>query len=193
MKRMPFIILISIFIFGLLPVVVSAEIEADHESVRRMLTAPDNQFFDMWETDSLIEVLVDIISNDPADAPYHERVVSSALKVLGSMNVPEAVPLLIDNLDEYTTICLYWLGTYAEPDTISAIVEYLDDESPSVRCEAATALGTVPVSESTSGTVEDEKVSDQISIALEAINGQLEVETDTDVIDALTSALEHLS
>jgi len=195
MNKIAISLLISLAILGLFPVMTPAEMTADYDSVRLMLTAPDNQRFDQWDRDSLVVVLIDIVTNDPEDAMYHDRVVSSALKVLGSMNVPEAIPLLIDNLDTYTTTCLFWLGTYADPDAVSAIVGYLGDDDPSVRYEAAAALGTIPLVEPAPGVeVEiDEELASQIELAVEALNARLEVETDTAVVEALTVALEHLS
>ena len=193
MKKLTLIIMISIFTFGMPPAAANAALQADHDSVRRMLTAPDNQYFDLWDQDSLVEVLIEIIANDPVDAEYHERVVSSALKVLGSTNVPEAVPVLIENIDDYTTPCLYWLGTYAAPDAVNTIVEVLDDGDESVRCEAATALGMIPIMENVSGIEVDEEFMTSIDLAKNALSAQLEVETDTDVIAALNTALEHLS
>jgi len=195
MNRIAISLLISLVILGLFPAATPAEMTADYDSVRLMLTAPDNQRFDHWDQESLIKVLVDIVTNDPEDAMYHDRVVSGALKVLGSMNVPEAIPLLINNLDTYTTTCLFWLGTYADPDAVSAIVGYLGDDDPSVRYEAAAALGTIPIVETAPGVEVDvdEELISEIELAVDALNARLEVETDTAVVEALTGALEHLS
>lgn len=193
MKKLTLIILISLLAIGLLPVAANATEQADYDAVRRMLTAPDNQVFDMWDQDSLVEVLIEIIENDPVDAPYHDRVINSALVVLGSTNVPEAVPVLIDNVDEYTNPCLYWLGTYAEPEAVDTIVGFLGDEDASVRCEAATALSTIPVELNVAGTEVDEELMTSIEAAVEGLGFRLEVESDTSVIDALNEALEHLS
>jgi HEAT repeat protein len=70
--------------------------------------------------------------------------VSSALKALGALHVPEAVEVLVSKLPEYPTSCLYWLGTYASAVAVNAVVEYLDNEDPSLRCEAAEALARLP-------------------------------------------------
>ena len=192
MKKLTLIILISIFTIGMLPAAANATLQADHDSVRRMLTIPDNQNFDAWDQDSLVDVLIEIIANDPVDAMYHERVVSSALKVLGSTNVPEAVPVLIENIDTYTTACLYWLGTYGEPDAVNTIVEFLDNDDESVSCEAAAALGTIPIAENMSGIEVDEEFMTSISLAIIVLETRLDVETDPDVVIALNKALEHL-
>src|SRR3989304_3777211 len=107
MNKMAIGLLISLAILGLFPVMTPAEMTADYDSVRLMLTAPDNQRFDQWDQESLVVVLIDIVTNDPEDAVYHDRVCPSALKVVGWMNVPEAILLLIDKLDTYTTTCLF--------------------------------------------------------------------------------------
>jgi HEAT repeat protein len=169
--------------------VAHATIEVDIQSVRLMLTAPDNQDFSIFETESLVDALVEIIENDPPDADYHERVVASALIVLGDMHLPETVDVFIGNLDEYTTTCLYWLGTFASAEAVEAITGYLDDDDPSVRYEAASALATVPMPETDS---EDENLAGALTGASEVIRTRLEVEEDGSVREALTEALEHI-
>ncbi|MCX6647319.1 MAG: HEAT repeat domain-containing protein [bacterium] len=194
--RLKYIFLIAIFIVFAAPSIAMAQ-PADVTGVRQMLTAFDNQDFSIFDEESLITSLVEIIVNDPVDAEYHDRVVRGALAVLGELHAPEAIGLLIDNLDTHTTTCLYWLGTYATTDSIEAIAEYLGNEDPSVRYEAASALGTIPLDEFSTGVSGEVNVpveiTDAVKAVMELINSRLDVEDDTDVIAALTVAKDHLS
>lgn len=184
---------IAFLIFSLIPGNAIAG-TTDTADVRFMLTAFDNQDFSIFEEGSLIESLVEIIETDPIDAPHHDRVIRGALAVLGELHAPEAVDLLIENLDIHTTTCLYWLGTYAEMASIEAIVEYLDDEDASVRYEAAAALGTVPFSDIDISVIDTgDGILKTVDEALDKIESQLAVEDDGDVILALIEAREHLS
>jgi HEAT repeat protein len=176
------------------PIAQVSAVPTDVNSVRQMLTAFDNQDFTIFDQDQLVESLIEIIENDPADAPYHDRVVGGALAVLGELRAEGAVDLLIEHLDSYTTTCLYWLGTYATSESILAIVEYLGSDDPSVRYEAAAALSTIPLDGLTPGTVEiEEDLLDAVNEAVEMINSRLEVEEDPSVVEALTLALEQIS
>ena len=191
--KLRYIFLPIIFVILIIPTVALA-IPADVTGVRQMLTAVDNQDFSIFDEEYLIDSLVEIIETDPADAPFHERVIRGALAVLGELHAPEAVDLLIENLDDHTTTCLYWLGTYAATESIEAISEYLDDEDESVRYEAASAMGTIPLDDPAIGvSVNEEEFASVVQDAIALIDAQLVVEDDVDVIVALTEAREHLS
>jgi HEAT repeat protein len=183
---------IQIAMLVLIPVLATAvwaSIPADYDTVRLMLTAPDNLDLSMFDQESLIPVLVDIALNDDPEAAYHDPVVTSALKWLGSMHVPEAVEPLIGNLSEYPTTCVYWLGTYASADAVNAIVPMLDSDDASVRYEAAVALSTLPV-----GDPEDEAWMESLTDALERVTSMTaSVQTDQDFTSALSDAAGHLS
>jgi len=191
MRRLSLFILTAMLIIPAFETVAHATIEADIQSVRQMLTAPDNQDFSIFETESLIDALIEVIENDPPDADYHERVVASALIVLGDMHLPETVDVFIGKLDEYTTTCLYWLGTFASADAVDAITGYLDDDDPSVRYEAASALVTTPVIETDSEN-DNEELREALTTASEVIRTRLEIEDDDSVREALLEALEHI-
>lgn len=192
MRRI-YLIILTIIILTV-PILQVSAVPTDVNSVRRMLTAFDNQDFTIFDEEQLVESLIEIIENDPADAPFHDRVVGGALVVLAELRAEGAVDLLIEHLDSYTTTCLYWLGTYATPESINAIVEYLGSDDPSVRYEAATALGTIPLDGLTPGAVDvEEDLLDALNEAVGAINSRLEIEDDEAVITALTLALEHIS
>ncbi len=192
MRRI-YLIILTIIILTV-PILQVSAVPTDVNSVRRMLTAFDNQDFTIFDEEPLLESLIEIIENDPADAPYHGRVVGGALAVLGEMHADEAEDLLIEHLDSYTTTCLYWLGTYATPESIDAIVEYLGSDDPSVRYEAANALGTIPLDGLTMETVGvEEDLHDALNEAIGTINSRLEIEEDESVVTALTLALEHIS
>ncbi len=190
-KKISLLLLTSVLL--MIPSVMYAGMIAENASVRRCLTVPDGMDLSFFEPDSLIPVLIDIVENDPVDAPYHDRVVSGALKTLGEMHVPETVDLLISNLDNYTTTCIYWLGTYSDSIALDSIVNYIQDEDPSVRYEAATALAGFPDSEElTPGGSIDNQMPDSLHHAITVLQAQLEVETDTDVTGAINLALSHL-
>ena len=192
MRRTCLIILTIIILT--VPIAQVSAVPTDVNSVRQMLTAFDNQDFTIFDEELLVESLIEIIENDPADAPYHDRVVGGALAVLGELRAEGAEDLLIEHLDSYTTTCLYWLGTYATPESIDAIVEYLGSDNPSVRYEAAAALGTIPLEGLTPGAVDvEEDLLDAVNEAVGAINSRLEIEDDEDIIEALQLALEHIS
>lgn len=198
MRRI-YLIILTIIILTV-PILQVSAVPTDVNSVRRMLTAFDNQDFTIFDEEQLVESLIEIIENDPADAPFHDRVVGGALVVLAELRAEGAVDLLIEHLDSYTTTCLYWLGTYATPESINAIVEYLGSDDPSVRYEAATALGTIsldgltPVDGLTPEIMEiEEDLLDALNEAVGAINSRLEIEDDEAVLTALTLALEHIS
>jgi HEAT repeat protein len=192
MRFMNFL-LIALMILAIAPAQLYAG-TVDTSEVRQMLTAFDNQDFSIFEEDGLIDSLIEIIETDPVDAPYHDRVIRGALSVLGELQVPEAVDILIGHLDAYPTTCLYWLGTYATPESIEAIGSYLDNEDASVRYEAANALGTIPLDD-IGVEVEnpDEELITSIDNVLAIINDRLQIEDDSDVADALNAAMEHLS
>lgn len=193
MRRTCLLIILT-FIILTVPIAEVSAVPTDVNSVRLMLTAFDNQDFTIFDEEQLVESLIEIIENDPADAPYHERVVGGALVVLGELRAEGAVDLLIEHLDSYTTTCLYWLGTYAYPESIDAIVEYLGSDDPSVRYEAAAALGTIPLDGLTPGTVGvEDDLLDALNEAVGTINSRLEIEDDEAVLEALTLALEHIS
>jgi HEAT repeat protein len=195
MRRLSLLILTAILLVPVWATAAHATIQADVQSVRQMLTAYDNQDFSVFETDSLIDALIEIIENDPQDADYHEQVVASALVVLGDMHLPDTVDVFIGKLDEYTTTCLYWLGTFASADAVDAITGYLNDEDPSVRYEAASALATIPILAVDTGhedEEEDEELATALTSASDVIRARLEVEEDDSVREALTEALEHI-
>jgi len=188
MRQISLLILTAILLIPVAATVALAAVPADVDTVRLILTAPDNQDFSMFEESSLVEALIEIIENDPETAAYHEQVVSGALKVLGGLHVPEAVDVLIGKLEEYPTICLYWLGTYASADGVAAIVPYLDSEDASVRYEAAAALASLP-----EGDLEnDEELVEQIWIAVESLYERTQVEEDEAVKEAMQAALRHI-
>ncbi len=188
MQRTTIAILISILLLPAMAATAYAAVPADTDTVRLMLTAPDNQDFSMFEEESLIAALIDIIRNDRESAVYHERVVTSALAVLGELHPPEAVDVLIGKLDEYPTTCLYWLGTYASADGLAAMIPYLSDEDASARCEAAVAIGNVP-----DGDPEDDEWAGQLVAATQAMIERLHVEEDEAVQDAIRAALAHIA
>ena len=187
MRRISLLILLSISTMLSAATVTSAQIEADYNSVRLMLTAPDNQDFSMFEQESLASILIEIIENDPEDARYHDRVVSSALVVLGGLHVPEAVDVLIGQLDNYTTTCVYWLGTYATADAVAAITGYLDSDDPSVRYEAAAALAGLPEID-----LEDADLVEQLTDTAEVLRARVDIEEDSSVVEAVTEALDRI-
>jgi hypothetical protein len=188
MKSTSFILSITlILILGVS--VARAEIVTDLVSVRLMCTATDNVDFSGFDQSLLPGIFIAIIENDPVDARYHQRVVSCALKSLAKMHVPEAVPVLIESALEYTTTCLYWLGTYADASAVDTIVEYLDSEDPSVRYEAASALASLPEPDDNSG---DEYIASLVR-ASDALEARVDVENDTSVTDAIREAEGHLN
>jgi len=191
MKRFfPIVIIISATIIFLAFAAVGAfaATQPDVENVRRMLTAPDNQDLSVFDQDALVDVLVQIIENDPEEAEYHDRVVTCALKALGSMHAPQAVDLLVANLDKYPTTCLYWLGTYADVRAVDAMTSRLEDEDPSVRYEAASALASIPFDESCTG----DSWRDVLYAAYTKLVETKQLEEDEDVSEALSSAIDNL-
>lgn len=188
MRQTVLAFIIVIFPAALIPLATHSSAQTTVETVRRMCTAPDNQDFTVFDQELLPEILIEIIQDDPPDSPYHERVVSSALKALGALHVPEAVEVLIGKLDEYPTACLYWLGTYASSDSVAAIAEYVTNDDPSLRCEAAEALGRLPDPQ------EDDE--DYTASLIEALNGlgiAIAGEEDEAVSDALEEAWAHVA
>ena len=165
-----------------------AATQPDVENVRRMLTAPDNQDLSVFDQDALVDVLVQIIENDPEEAEYHDRVVTCALKALGSMHAPQGVDLLVANLDKYPTTCLYWLGTYADVRAVDAITSRLEDEDPSVRYEAADALSRIPAPSKTT----TREYASIIDAALSLVAFMAPDEEDKSVAEALWKATTHL-
>ncbi len=183
MRKLILLFLIATFAMALFPPSAIATISTTVETVRRMCTAPDNQDFSIFDQELLPGVLIEIIENDPEDAEYHDRVVSSALKVLGGLHVPEAVDVLVGKIDEYPYPCLHWLGTYTTVESIAAIIEYLDDEDASLRYEAADALVRLPRL--------DEYDEDLQSVLIEArdrIAEQMQIEDDEAVLGMLELA-----
>jgi len=191
MRRLILLAITAILILPATASVCLAEIEADVDDVRLMLTAPDNQDFSIFESESLANALVEIIEDDPVDADYHDRVVAGALVVLGEMHPPDTVDVFIGKLDEYTTTCLYWLGTFASPDAVEAIAGYLDNDKPSIRYEAASALGTVPLADIDEEN-ENEELTEALNSATEILQARLEVEEDESVLEALREAIAHI-
>jgi len=182
---------LSITIFAVLVAAVAAVATAETtvETVRRMCTAPDNQDFSVFDQELLPDILIEIIEDDPLDAEYHERVVSSALKTLGALHVPEAVGVLVSEVEEYPTTCLYWLGSYDSPEAVATILEYLDDEDASLRCEAVEALGRLPAPDDET----EEEYAEYIYIAFDRIAERASIEEDGSVIDALREASVHIA
>ncbi len=180
------IFLTTFLLILFIPTVSRATVPPDIETVRLMLTAPDNQDLSVFDQEPLADILIEIIENDPDTAMYHERVVTSALKWLGSMQAPQAVDVLIANLEDYPTTCLYWLGTYASTDAVEAIIPYLDDKDASIRYEAAAALTGLPDIEP------NDEWTELISSTLDAIAQKLEIEKDEAVKDVLVEACNHL-
>ncbi|MCK4721355.1 hypothetical protein KAU08_11870, partial [bacterium] len=76
MRRTCLIILTIIILT--VPIAQVSAVPTDVNSVRQMLTAFDNQDFTIFDEELLVESLIEIIENDPADAPYHGRVVGGA-------------------------------------------------------------------------------------------------------------------
>jgi len=189
MRLMTLLLVTAFIILPMLPMTARAGIPADIDTVRLMLTAPDNQDLSIFEPESLIIALVDIALNDSVNAAYHESVVRSALVHLGKMHAPEAVDVLILRLDGHTTTCIYWLGTYAVPEAVEAIVPYLESDDASVRHEAATALGSLP--EISDDASEDEIAAwnEILDMALAALSGAIDSETDPDVRSAIIDAI----
>ena len=79
MRQITIILTAILIIIPAISLPASAGVPADIDSVRLMLTAPDNQDLSFFETDSLVDALLEIAMNDPSDAAYHDRVVRSAL------------------------------------------------------------------------------------------------------------------
>jgi len=188
MRRYYKIQIAILIIFPILATAAWASMPADYDTVRLMLTAPDNQDMSMFDVETLVGVLVDIAMNDDPDAAYHDTVVSSALKWLGSMHAEEAVEPLIANIEDYTTTCIYWLGMYASPDGVDAIVTMLESNDESVRYEAAVALSTLP-----EGDLDNEEW-------VEALNGALAkmmtvgqgISTDDEFAEVMSGAVTHI-
>jgi len=181
--------LIGIILTLIVAMGASASPVTNPEIVRLMCTATDNQDFSIFNPAELPAILIDLIRNDPPDAPLHERVVQSALKALGTMHVAEAVPVLIEKIPEYSTICIFWLGTFADPAAVNALVGSLDDEDASVRCEAADALGRVPAPDK---DAPDRDYVQSLIDALTAVAERVGIEEDDDVKKALETATLHL-
>jgi HEAT repeat protein len=153
-----------------------------------MCSAPDRQDFTVFDQEALPGILIEIILHDPPDAEYHERVVVSAIKALGAMHVDAAVPVLIEKSSEYPTTCIYWLADYAHPDAVDTITGFLDNDDPSVRYEAADALGRLKAPDESTG---DEYIFSLTDALMAAVNRK-KIEVDPDVLDAFDAAILHL-
>jgi len=192
MKKI-FIILASIVVLaGLLPSMAMA-VPTDYDTVRRFLTSVDFQDYSEFDQDLLPGILIDIIENDPEDAEYHERVLESALVVLGQLHVDEAIDVLIDNLEGNTTTCLYWLGTFASPDAVNAIVPWIENDDASIRYEAVSALSTLPAMDEDAEEEAVEEYEEAVMAALEAIYNAMSDEEDEDVRSIMSEALVSIS
>jgi hypothetical protein len=163
-------------------------VKTDIESVRRMFIAPEKQDFSVFDQTLLPGILIQIIEKDPGSSDTHDLVAISAIKALAAMKIPEAVPVLIKQADNYTTTCIYWLATYADPSAVNTIASYLDDKDPSVRYEAASALGRIPAPSDKTGKEYLQSLED----ALGAAAARVSEEDDNSVLDALWNAVTYL-
>lgn len=187
MQRIIPLLTILILLVSAMPNFAFADPVTDVETVRRMCTLIDNQDFSYFDQELLPGVLIEIVRNDPETADYHDRVVSSALKALGSLHADGAVQVLVEKLDEYPYICLYWLGTWTEAESVEAIVSYFDNEDLSMRYEAVTSfISMEPVDEY------DEELMAVLNRAGEIIAGRLNVEDDPEVLELLKIATGHV-
>lgn len=177
-----------LMVSAILSLAALAETRTDLEAVRQMCTAPDNQDFSVFDQRTLPAILIDIILNDPSSALYHERVVASALKELGRLNVPEGLPVLIEKADEYPAISLFWLKFYSEPEAIKAITGFIDNDDVSIRYEAADALGKVQMPTDESAVEYVQALIDALIVA----GKRSTIEEDSDVAMALQAAVMHL-
>lgn len=183
MRRIIPLLTITILLVLAMPNFALADPVTDVETVRRMCTLIDNQDFSFFDQELLPGVLIEIVRNDPETADYHDRVVSSALKALGRLHADGAVEILVEKLDEYPYICLYWLGTWTEAESVEAIVSYFDSEDLSLRYEAVTSfISMEPVDEY------DEELQDVLNRAGEIITARLIVEDDVEVLELLEIA-----
>ena len=183
MRRIIPLLTITILLVLAMPNFALADPVTDVETVRRMCTLIDNQDFSFFDQELLPGVLIEIVRNDPETADYHDRVVSSALKALGRLHADGAVAVLVEKLDEYPYICLYWLGTWTEAESVEAIVSYFDSEDLSMRYEAVTSfISMEPVDEY------DEELQDVLNRAGEIITARLIVEDDVEVLELLEIA-----
>ena len=192
MRQIIFATFAVIILMLFLPGAVSACGDTNKESVRNMLIVPDNADFTVFDPALLPDILIDIIENDPPDAPYHERVVDSALKALGQTHNEKAIDILVAKIEDYPLTCIFWLGTFATSDAVNAIVEYLNNDDASIRIESADALSKLPQFE---GTDKDEAKAyvDSILIALTGIAKRINVEDDERIKDSLYEAWAHLA
>jgi hypothetical protein len=167
---------------------VAGTAKTDLESVRRMCTAPDRQDFSVFDQALLPGILIQIIEKDPGSESTHDLAAISAIKALGAMKIPEAIPVLIHQADVYTTTCIFWLATYSDPSAVNAIVSYLDDKNPSVRYEAAEALGRIPPP----SDITSKEYLKSIEDALGVVASRVSEEDDNSVVEALWNAVTYL-
>lgn len=152
MHRMLRIFTVSIALLIITAGISSAQIPSDCEispdtlaGIRQMLTAPDNGiFFDIWTREEIACACIHLYYNDPPDANYHDRVIAGAVVLLGKTEDPRAVPVLIDAIDTHGPQALYALGNFPTVEALLALKEYIGDEDPELRDNAAEGLRRMP-------------------------------------------------
>ncbi|HDS29851.1 MAG TPA: HEAT repeat domain-containing protein [Firmicutes bacterium] len=155
--------------------------------IRLMLTAEDNQLFDLWTNEEVFCACAIIYYTDPPDADFHDRVMNSAVIRIGKTGDPRAVAVLIDAIETHPHQALYALGDYRTPEALRALTTRVSDPDGSIRENAAEGLRNM-----LAPAIIPDGWIDAISDAIAAVDEWLDKEPDWDVKEYFVDAKVNL-
>jgi len=165
---------------------VSSDVVAE---IRQMLTAIDNQIYELWTPDEIACACIEIYYNDPPTADFHEQVVRSAIILLGKTGDKRAVPVLIDAIETHAPQALYALGNFPTVEALEALTANIRNEDPEARENAAEGLRRMP----SPGKEIPEGWTQALKKAINEINEWLKIEDEPTFIEYFRDARANLT
>lgn len=137
MRKLLVILILAATVMVLAPISVNAEglPVTNVEFIRKLLLQPDNDF-SIFDKTELCNAFIYLIEYDDNDV-----VVEHAVASLWVTEDERAIPILIENIENYPLHCLYGLGYFSTPKSCNALLAHIGDDDEFNRRFAAQSLG----------------------------------------------------